>query len=201
MKVGSVPVGRERRGRVTLMVIGMYEECWRCDRVTCRIVGFTRPGRLAASEVVRTESDALMGWAARLVPEEVRRRAMVGEIKVRYSRVEGRSYVCNGCPYCDALQDPAGLLECFLAQAAAGGGTVEAMPVVHQLEMPVRWWKRLVRDHPMEPITAASYRAWPQAGPVGGPYSGSADALPRLAPKDLRARPIGRPRRSRARWP
>ena len=116
---------------------------------------------LGVSDVIRTESDALLAWAAQLVPDDVRRREQVGEIKARYSRTAERSYVSNGCLHCDALQGADPLRQNFFAQAASRSGTVGAMPAVHQVDLPAGHWEQLFRDHPMEPVTAASYPVWP----------------------------------------
>ena len=101
--------GCEQPDHVLLIIVGLEHECWHCPVLTASVVGFTRPGRKRLSQMIRADSEALVGWAGQLIPEEDRQLGGIGRIRARpFGPV--RSYVSNGCCYCDAVQ-PTHLLQ------------------------------------------------------------------------------------------
>lgn len=87
--------------------------CWRCAKTTRLVLGIT----FAASRVLPGCPDVELnlhsfgdqledgaGVLARMLPAPLLKRHGIGELRPRYSKAEGGSYLSNGCVHCDALQ-------------------------------------------------------------------------------------------------
>ena len=77
-------------------------DCWRCPSTT-RIVTFLK-GRVGPHELMmRLHGGPCTYELADLVAKAVKDRKDIGSIKERFSRMQGQSYLSNGCAKCDAL--------------------------------------------------------------------------------------------------
>ena len=90
--------------------------CWKCKKPTTVIVGITAeiskilPGHddlpfsiydFGNNKLSRDESLAVL---KAIIPRSLYPKGRVGQIRMRYSKTEGREYMSNGCAHCGALQ-------------------------------------------------------------------------------------------------
>jgi len=87
--------------------------CWRCKEDTRLVLGITfaasrvLPGCADVELNLHSFGDNLEDGApvvARMLPAALLKSHGIGELRPRYSRTEGGSYLSNGCVHCDALQ-------------------------------------------------------------------------------------------------
>jgi hypothetical protein len=87
--------------------------CWKCSKPTMRLLRvefavdelFPSHGNYSMNrEDIETATPQSETWLAKYLPKELLASAGIGEIKKRYSRTVGSSYLSNGCVHCDALQ-------------------------------------------------------------------------------------------------
>ena len=102
-----------------------------------------------------------------LIPEEDRQLDGIGRIRAR-AFGPARSYVSNGCFYCDAVQ-PTHLLQERVTAGPAVFGDDEPYNM-HQVKIPVASWNQLVLDHPPPDAVDAlvGHPAWAHGDCCGG---------------------------------
>lgn len=93
-----------RHEGVQVVVFGMAYACWRCGAVSTALVALGEDAAgLSAKDLVLCDDARLLGFAAGLIGDEVRRRCSVGVVRPRYSKTAGHAYLSNGCHACDAI--------------------------------------------------------------------------------------------------
>lgn len=89
---------------VSWSVEGSTINCWRCgERTTC-VTGIAVNVSATLAHLSIYSFDKDLEFLREVFPLEVRREHRVGQIKPRFSKTEGGSYVSNGCFACGALQ-------------------------------------------------------------------------------------------------
>jgi competence protein CoiA len=93
-------------------VMAAKTSCWKCGGETRTVLGVELqtekmfPGfgnvRVDIGAIDAHEEPGLQ-WVQTFLPAGLLRQWGVGEIKMRVSKTEGRSYLSNGCVHCDAL--------------------------------------------------------------------------------------------------
>ncbi|TEW54302.1 hypothetical protein E2R68_08490 [Psychromonas sp. RZ22] len=84
--------------------------CWACKMETNVItsVGMKKANNTSLRGFIDAPiwfTDKLVAnWAAKNVPQQLLLTKQIGEIKERYSKTVGETYLSNGCVHCDALQ-------------------------------------------------------------------------------------------------
>lgn len=89
---------------VSWTVEGATINCWRCGERTTSVTGITVDVSATLAHLSIYSFDKDIEFLREIFPEEVRREHRVGQIKPRFSKTEGSSYVSNGCFVCGALQ-------------------------------------------------------------------------------------------------
>lgn len=110
---GKLHFGAALNKKMPLEVEAAATECWRCHKETSIITGLVfaagkvLPGcpNIYASiysfdELGSSGSKILMS----MLPSKLLRQHGIGVVKSRYSKMERKSYLSNGCVHCDVLQ-------------------------------------------------------------------------------------------------
>ena len=89
--------------RLTLSVLGIAHQCWRCQAWGTIIVGIGYSEMQHGVELASCDDEFVLEVAIRHLGPEVLAQHRIGEIKPRFSKTAGRAYLSNGCHHCDAL--------------------------------------------------------------------------------------------------
>jgi len=89
---------------LTFQVFAAQTTCWKCRKTTSpvttiRVMVSSTPIDLSLEAFGKSQE-----LLHELIPDEVRRKHGVGELRMRFSNTEGTSYMSNGCCKCGALQ-------------------------------------------------------------------------------------------------
>jgi hypothetical protein len=129
--------------RLAVWVVGLADRCWKCHQLTVNVVGLL-PQDAEEDELLTTDvtNQLAMTVAKALLGEEARTAARVGQIKARFSRTLGQSYLSNGCVACDALQGDFPLFHEALPEVLAEDG-LGSLSLLTSGTVPLSLWRTL----------------------------------------------------------
>jgi Competence protein CoiA-like family len=109
---GHFRFGFPAKTAVPLVLEGAENDCWKCGRPTkivtsLRLLGSAAIGGAFDLDASLDDFDHRPEYQRLLrdaLPKAILAQRGIGELKSRYSKTVGESYLSNGCVHCDALQ-------------------------------------------------------------------------------------------------
>lgn len=140
----SLGMGAVHGPQIEVALLGLRLPCWKCNRSTVSLVGLQHE----EADVLLLDSELGKRVARAILPEPLRVSANVGKIDRRYSRMQKRRTLSNGCHWCDALQADHRLFAEDMAEVLSTGS--KALEPLLTVDIPVDLWRQLEAAHEVD---------------------------------------------------